>query len=86
MGVKKNGLFGWKYTRKTYWICEKRSGGPVDVPEPVGRPEPTFIYMGVSRGVKNLSSRSTTGGKGVDRVERFRDFGVSSQPAGDSRK
>ena len=85
-GVKKNGLYGWKYTRRTYWICEKRPGGPVETTGPVGGPEPTFIYMGVSTGAKNLSNRTSTGGNGVGRVERFRDFEMSSQPAGRSRK
>ena len=85
-GKKKNGLFGWKYAREIYWKCERRPSGPVDVTEPVGGPEPTFIYLGVSRGAKNLSNRTTTGGRGVERVERFRDFGMSSQPARDSRK
>ena len=36
-GVKKNGLYAWKYARKDCWVCEQRTD------RPVGGPEPTFI-------------------------------------------
>ena len=79
-GEKKNGLFGWVYARKTYWVCEHKRGGPV------GGPKPSFIYMDTSKEAENLSYQNTTGGKGNDVMKRFRDFEQSSKPAGRDRK
>ena len=83
-GAKKNGLFGWVYDRKTYWVCEKRRGGLVGGPE--GETKPTFIYMGGSKDAQNLSGYTTKGGKGTTTEGRFRDFVKTSRPARDSRK
>ena len=61
-GQKKNGLFGWKYDRKTYWKCEKKR---VDIPEVENSTDdPTFILMGVSKDRLTQSRARTTGGKG----------------------
>ena len=68
-GQKKNGLFGWKYGRKTYWMCEKRRGDIPRVEEAIE--EPTFILMSSSKDRLTPSIASTTGGKS----KRLGDFG-----------
>ena len=72
-GKKKNGLFGWKYDRKTYWICEKKRG---DLPG-VGteKEEPTFILMGTSKSRLTPSNVNTTGGNS----KRFSDLGSGAR-------
>ena len=62
-GRRKNGMFGWNYTRKNYWVCEKVR----KTTDPVEEPEPTFIYMGGSKDTMNLSRGYTT-------RRRFGDF------------
>ena len=56
-------MFGWNYTRKNYWVCEKVR----KTTDPVEEPEPTFIYMGGSKDTMNLSRGYTT-------RRRFGDF------------
>ena len=49
----KNGLFGWKYARSTYYVC-----GMVTKPDP-GIPGPTFVSMrNSSRGNENSIASS----------------------------
>ena len=60
-GQKKNGLFGWKYDRKTYWIFERKRG---DLPGvETEKDEPTFILMRTSKDRLNPSNSKSTGGK-----------------------
>ena len=74
-GKKKNGLYGWRYDRKDYWVCEKVRD---DKPGGEREPEPTFVFMGASKDRQNPSSKTTTGGSISSVRGRFSDFGKKS--------
>ena len=78
-GKKKNGLYGWKYGRNSYFVCERkttvRDGAAGD-----NTLEPTFIYMGSSKNKLRLS-KTFPGGKSGYTMKRFSDNLKSSQPA-----
>ena len=79
-GKKSNGLYGWKFGRKTYFVCEKKPSVRGVVTDDEDN-EPTFILM---RGSKDRLSLGKTlpGGKGGYTVKRFSDSKkMSNQPA-----
>ena len=87
-GKKKNGLYGWKYARKTYFVCEKRKKNTLSVSydngamgDDIPAPEPTFIYLSDSKDRLSVSQTFSGGSMGIAR-ERFRDTSKKSgQPA-----
>ena len=85
-GKKKNGLYGWVYGRKDYYVCEGRTKrqsdrGDGDKTDKTDKTVPTFIYMGVSRNI-DVTSKTYSGGKADVTRERLSDSvsEMNSQP------